>query len=107
MRKPKLLILALIVSVLGLFAGVFDPIAEELWSNTYDHGNGNDYARGVAVNSEQCIIVAGSVDGATNYGTNSLAMKYNPPGDTVLWSEEIDSGIIGGKGGCYECRGLP
>jgi hypothetical protein len=99
MRKPKLLILALFVSVLGLFAGIFAPIVEELWSKTYDHGNGNDYAYGVAVDSSRNVIVAGNVTGVADHATNAFAMKYNPAGDTVLWSEEIDSGIIGGTGG--------
>jgi hypothetical protein len=98
-RKPKLLIFALVVSVLGLFAGVFDPIAEELWTNTYDYGNGNDYAQGVAVDSMRNVIVAGYLTAPTNYGTDAMAAKYNPAGDTMTWSDVIDSGIIGGAGG--------
>jgi hypothetical protein len=99
LRRTKILILTLIVSVLGLFAGAFDPIAEVLWTNTYDYGYGNDYAQGVAVDSQGNVAVAGYLTAPTNYGTDALAMKYNAAGDTILLNEVIDSGIIGGSGG--------
>jgi hypothetical protein len=99
-KKPKVLILFLVVCVLGLFAGIFDPIGEVLWTNTHDSGlGGNDYGFDTAVDSQGNVIVVGYVQAPENYGVNGYAMKYNPAGDQVLWYEEFDSGLIGGSGG--------
>lgn len=73
----------------GYYTVKYDSNGSKLWDKTYEGGHGNDLANGVAVDSEDNIIVTGySSDGIT---LNYYTIKYDRDG-TELWSQFYDSG---------------
>ena len=60
----------------------------EVWTRVYD-GGGDDVGTGVAVDSDQSIVVAGSAANPANL--DGVVRKYDGAG-TLLWSAVIDNG---------------
>lgn len=100
MKRASLLALCLLVLGFGPgFAGNSQAdVATEIWTKIHDSGNGDDYAWAVGIDSQGNVIAGGRINGEPNHGTNAYAIKYDPNGN-ILWSVEIDSGVIGGSGG--------
>jgi uncharacterized delta-60 repeat protein len=87
-----LLVLALVLALLLMAICLPPPPAAaqepvELWHASYDSG-GEDWALGVATDSEDNVIVTGASEGSS---LNYYTIKYDPDG-TELWNATYDGG---------------
>ncbi|RJP24315.1 MAG: hypothetical protein C4520_04215 [Candidatus Abyssobacteria bacterium SURF_5] len=65
----------------------------EIWTQIHDSANGDDTTMATAIDSQGNIIAAGTVMGLVDHGENAYLVKYDPDGN-LLWTREVDSGII-------------
>ena len=89
------IIFAVVVFSSSAMAQPVDPFPPEVWHNVYDSTYGHDAGYGVAIDSQQNVIVAGNrqtSNSATNY-SDSYAVKYNNLGSVVC--EMAASGPVG------------
>jgi hypothetical protein len=89
-------IFAVVVFSASAMAQPVDPFPPEVWYNVYDSGYGHDVGYGVAIDSQQNVIVAGNRRSSVpaEYA-NSYAVKYNYSGNFVC--EMAVSGPTGGQ----------
>jgi len=70
-------------------------IGPESWSYVYDGGNGHDYFRGVAIDSQGNLIAAGNFASAVaNQYDTAYVAKYDSHGN-VLWTDTLEMGDVG------------
>jgi len=74
----------------------YNPAGNVLWSRIYDSGN-DDFARDVAIDSENNIIVSGIVEGPTAgaYDRNHTVIKYDPDGNEIWPTPAVHSSMSG------------
>ncbi len=60
-----------------------------LWDKTYDPAGGNDYAKAIALDSDDNVIVTGYIFNGTNY--DYYTVKYASSNGAVLWEHTFNA----------------
>ncbi len=77
--------------------GVPPTYTTELWSDTYDGGNGHDYVWGVAIDSEGSVISAGHIKGINSPEHHTDAyIKKDPADGSDPLIDILDMGPVAG-----------
>jgi len=77
------------IGLANLYLRKYAADGAKVWTKTYDQAKGNDIARGVAVDPEGKIILAGEVYEPAGL-SNIVVRKYDGNGDP-LWSDVVNS----------------
>jgi hypothetical protein len=89
----------------------FDSSGSMIWERSFDGGNSEDKAWGIAVDEDNCVYITGNTTGAFS-NVNYITLKYDPSGNQ-LWASEYDGsgsgidkanaiGLICNNGEAYE-----
>jgi len=70
----------------------------DVWERTHDGGNGDDYVRDIAFDSQGNVISVGYITAGELEATSAYAIKYSPDG-TALWNIELEEGPAPGPSG--------